>query len=121
MAVQGCFERDCCKKILLEFSAELFQVIQGQIIQLATLVQAIADSVANLLVCFTKGDALMHKIRCGSHSIQKATLAGSAHAVDTEFESSSKIRQQRNHHIDSTHCGKDRLLRLLHVLVVCKR
>src|SRR5277367_1967293 len=121
MAVQRRFKRDGSKEVKFEFSAELFQFVQGQIVQLATLVQAIADSVANLLVRFTKGNTLVYKIRRSSHRIQKAALAGSAHALRAELERSRKFRQQLNRDVDSARRGKDRLLRLLHVFVVSQR
>src|ERR1700729_2173181 len=62
VAIERCLKRDRRKKILFEFRSELFQLVQSQVVQLATLVQAIPDSVANLLVCFTKGNALVYKI-----------------------------------------------------------
>src|SRR5215475_15843885 len=67
VAVQRGLKCDCSKEVLFEFRAELFEFVQGQIIQLATLVQAIPDSVANLLVRFAKGNTLIYKIRRCSH------------------------------------------------------
>src|SRR5580704_4753380 len=62
VAVERGFERDRSEEILLEFRAELFQLVQGQIVQFATLVQTIPDSVADLLMRFTKGNTFVYKI-----------------------------------------------------------
>ncbi len=95
VAVERGLERDGREEILVELLAELAQLVEREIVELATFVEAVANDVADLLVRGAEGHALVDEVGGGGHGVEEAGLRGGEHAVVAEMERAGEGREQR--------------------------
>src|SRR5580698_1942604 len=86
VAIEGGFEGDGREEVRVEFGAELAELVERKVAELAALVEAEAHSVADFLVGFAEGHAFVDEIRGGRHGVEESGCAGGAHAIGTETE-----------------------------------
>ena len=118
VAVERGFEGDSGEEVVGKLVAELAEFVERKIAELAAFVETIADGVADLLMRFAEGDALVDEIRGGSHGVEEAGGAGGAHASGAEDERAGERREHAHHFVGFGRSGEDRLLGLLQVFVV---
>src|SRR3984885_8962515 len=118
MAVHRGIKSDAQKKVGFELRPKLLQLVERKAIEFATLLQTITHRQPDFLVRLAKGNSLMHEVGRGGHGIEKASLAGAAHARGVEAQRRGKSGQQSGHPLRRIGGGKERLLALLQVLVV---
>ena len=80
VAVHGRIESDARKKIGFKLRPKLLQLCERKAIEFATPFQTIAHGEADFLVRFAKGNTLVHEVSRSRHGVEKAGLAGAAHA-----------------------------------------
>src|SRR6187402_519430 len=121
VAIQGSPQRNRIVEILSKLFAELFELSDRQLIQLASAVQAKTDGLANLFMRRAEGNTLVDEIGRRSHCVEIPGLRGSFHPVEAEGQSACERRQQGQHAAQRRRNLEGGLLRLLHVLVVGQR
>src|SRR5262249_55496731 len=85
MAGQDSVELELIEDIRTKRRAELAQLLEREILQLAALGNALLHGTGDDLMGFTEGHTAMCQIRGRCESIHKASLAGGAHAFVVEL------------------------------------
>ena len=109
------------KEVCVEFGTELAEFIEGKIAELAALVETVADGVADFLVGFAEGHALVDEVRGRGHGVEETGFAGGTHAVGAESERARERGEDEEHFVRLGGRGEDGLLGLLHIFVVGER
>src|SRR5438270_13603193 len=113
MAPQHRLDGDCLVEVFGKIRSKLSQLLERKLLQLASLIQTVADGVPDLLVRFAEMYALADQVSRRRHGIHVTGLRRSLHARKIEFdvphESDRRLKTLRRRV-----CGiKYRLLRLL--------
>ena len=85
MAVECCFEGDGLEEVFAELGADGAEFVEGELLEFALGFEAEADGVADVLVGFAEGDALVGEVGCGGHGVEVAGVGGGLHGVEAEF------------------------------------
>ena len=66
------------------------EFVEGELLEFALGFEAEADGVADVLVGFAEGNALVGEVGCGGHGVEVAGVGGSLHFVEAELEGSGE-------------------------------
>src|SRR5271154_160790 len=80
--------------------------------------EAEADGVADVLVGFAEGDALVGEVGCGGHGVEVASVGCGLHGLEAEFEGCGEGGEDAEDSGDGVGCVEDWLLAFLEALFV---
>ena len=109
------------KKSSAEFGRELLQVGQGDGVEFEVFVEAEADGVADDLVGFAEGHALVGEIGGRGHRVEVAGFGGALHNTEAELEGAGEVGQDAEQAGEGVGDVEDLLLAFLEVFVVGER
>ncbi len=123
MAVQRSLQRDRVEEVLGELVAEAAEArSRVSWLQFAAGLKAEPDGIADILVRFAEGYALVRKIGRGSHGVEISGLGRGTHPIEPELESASEtVEEPRRMPTNSISSIEDRFLTFLQVLIVGER
>ena len=118
VAVDRGAERDGVVEAFVKLGAECVEVGKRDVVELKIFVETHADGVADDLVGFAEGDALVAEVGCSGHGVEVAGFGGGLHVGVAELERAGEVGQHAEQAGEGVGDVEDLLLAFLQVLVV---